>query len=426
MEKKLFGMFLMLVSLLCVFSSCSNNAEEAPADTTPEQLPSGPNYEAMDSRSVEAILAFDEPFMNETLNYWDDYDMKNAAVSPLSAACVVAMIANGADEEGQNVAMKAFGMNGSDLETLNTTISDIVTSIVHKTSISKLDITNSAWAHKASDYTVTFDKQYIEILKKYFNAEVAQADLHTEMSNTFDHPLNKWASDVIGEEYRFFKPYSSCRIVLANILNFEADWKEQFKNEDTTPEKFNNIDGTTVDTEFLVGSQHVTYAECELGEYIEMKYKNENISFKIFVPEKGRFGEADFSVFNPKKVRYEWRHGKTVMHMPKFDLNVKNELRDVLLRLGMGKLLAGNDNPFSSMASVSDPSVDLGNFLKFDQDIFVSVNEKGAKAVVITSASNGLIDDLDTAPDVIVVDRPYLFEIVAYGQTIVAGRIVNF
>lgn len=416
--KKIFAL-AFLVGLL---PSCSSEPESGQDDSA---FPGSIDYSTLDTRSVEAILAFDEPFMEAVTQYWNTERKDNAAVSPFSAASVMCMIANGANAEGRSLALKTFGLEGSDLDVLNSTMSSIMTSMVHNTPKSKLMITNSAWAHDGNNFTVTFEESYAETIKKYFNANIGYTDLQTTVSDLLQHPLNKWASQSLGKDYNFFVPYSECYIVLANILNFEADWKEEFKPEDTTLDIFNNLDGTNSNTDFLVGKQTVNYAECDLGKYIELYYKNSSITFKIFVPETARFSDVNYSVFDWQKMHYKISNGETLLHMPKFDLNIKNELGKVVIAMGLEKLFRDQDS-FSAMAKTTSENKDLGNFLKFDQDINVTVDEKGSKAVVVSSASNWVTSSLDNTPDEIFVDSPFLFEISAYGQTIVAGRITRF
>lgn len=272
---------------------------------------------------------------------------------------------------------------------------------------------------------MTFHDQYAETIKKYYKAEVGQADLHTKISDLLKHPLNQWATKTVGYDFRFFRPYEECSMILANILNFQADWNDEFKSEDTALKTFHNLDGTTRETEFLVGEQNVSYAVCELGRYVRLSYKNAGISFKVFVPEVDKFADVDYSVFNEQKMKYRYMTGHTLLNMPKFDLDVENDLREVVLAMGFDKLFV-DKNSFSSMAKISDPSVKLGNLLDFKQNVKVSVDEKGSKVVVVSSAGGFLTDDLENVPDEVVIDSPYLFQIEAYGQTIVAGRITTF
>lgn len=416
MVTKLTRDFIFTAIFTLAFSACQS---EEPSQKT--EYPAGPDYATMDSRGVEAVQTFDKPFMEAAVEYWDKEGINNNVVSPLSAAYVAALMANGADDEGCRDILKSFGLETVDLTTLNTTMSDIMSAIVHKTSGSEITLANSAWAHNSNDLTIKFTNEFASKLERYYQATLGYADLQTDC-DAMTHSVNQWAKKAIGQDFAFFHPNDAAFVLLANVMTFEADWKKKFEKANTKERSFQNYDLSTSSVEFLDGRQDVEYALLENGEIISLKYDNANIRFNIFLPAKNAEFNSDFRVFDKSARDTKWLSGSTELIMPKLDFKAENQLCDIFIAMGMAKGFIANR--FSRMIITSDP-IDMDNMLDIKQSLKMSVDENGAKMVVASSAQTMYTSDLSEIPSQIIVNRPFLFEIVAYNQVIAAGRIMK-
>lgn len=424
MDLKASKLCICLACMMFLGVSCDSGTDvESGTTQGSNQFPSGPDYSTLDSRSVEGILLFEEPFMEAVSLDWDNKRVDNGAVSPLSAACVMGMLANGMNEKGREDVMKFFRLDGSDLETLNTTMSSIITSIVHKAYGSNLCIYNSVWGHADSEIKLQFEQQFVENMKKYYNADVDKADLRTPTSDLSSHPLNRWAKKQIGEECNFFVPSYEKLVTLANILTFAADWERKFEKTNTSKRDFKNLDGSSSSVDFMSGDQNIIYGISKAGTYIILYYKNVDLRFKVFIPNEGQ-SINDFSVFDLKKHEYAFGSGDTRLIIPKFDIEVDNDFRDVIKNLGLSDAFVDKDG-FPNMIVASSIPAKVTDFMEFKQKVRVSVAEEGTKATVVSFVYNGVYDHLDRIPDEVIVDQPFLFEIEAYRQTIIAGRITK-
>lgn len=417
---RLFKSSLIMAALIALMSCTNDKPQNVGND---DQIPEGPNYSILDSRAVNSILNFEVPAENGAVKYWDDNNIDNAVMSPLSASMALSLVANGYTGESQASILKAFNITDSDLATLNSTMSEISKTLCHKINCSQIAIANSVWCHSFSLMEdrpkIEFDEAFMKNMNEYYDARVDTVDLWSANGAKI---LNKWFSDnTDGEITDFYVPDASKLLVIANATLFKADWAGPFDAASTTAQTFTNIDQSVSKTDFMKGKQEVVYAHhADGGEIVELKYKNENIRFEIYIPSSDKIGNLDFSTaFDITKLS-DICSGTTMISMPKFELSSETDILPIINSMGVD--LKPTD---MRIIRTGDKYNEL-ELLNFSQKVNIKVDEKGSKVAAATKAEFGYTAVLDRVPESITINRPFLFRIVAYKQTIAAGRIIRF
>lgn len=417
MKNYIFSVLMTLFAGI-VFFSCQN---DEPAQSN--EYPNGPDYAAMDSRGVEAILSFDAPFMDAVVEYWDKNEINTGVVSPLSAAYIAALMANTANETTRQEILEMFGLGSSDLTMLNTTMSDIMSSINHKMAGSQISIANSIWAHNDNDVTLHFNQRCAADVEKYYKAYVGYANLY-EGCDSVLYPINKWASDVIGKRSAVFFPLDTASVVIfANVLDFSAQWKKKFDKTQTQEGNFYNFDLSTTPVDFMCGNQYIKYCQIDEGEIISMDYDNQNIQLKIYLPTKNRTFKTDYRIFDNSADR-EYLTGESELVVPKLSFDIFCDIKDIFANMGLESAFSCVEK-FSNEFETPIPLKVINKEIAINQHIEMSIDEDGATMLVESGTFKPITSDVHSVPSQIVINRPFFFEIVAYNQIIAAGRVMG-
>lgn len=211
---------------------------------------------------------------------------------------------------------------------------------------------------------------------------------------------------------------------LINAIYFKADWQYQFDKNKTADQEFYLTDGSyrNVPTMFSEGVK-VAYATDENVEFIDIPYGNGQYSFTILLPgPEADINQIAASLSAPKLAALEadTSHITTKLYLPKFKLEFKVLLNEVLSSMGME--VAFTDNARFGKLFANDVNATISRVL---HQSFLEVNEEGSEAAAATIVEMDLTSV--GPPAALRINRPFLFFIrEKHSQTILfSGKMMD-
>jgi serpin B len=324
----------------------------------------------------------------------DDGERKgNLFFSPYSIASALAMTYGGAS--GQTAAEMAkalrFAGDAAALHASMKKIADRFGAISGDEGV--IDVANRLWL----DGTQKLLPDYIALAGENYDGGVESADFRkgTEDARA---TINAWVErktrDKIRELLRKGDVTGDTRLVLTNAIYFNAAWREPFDAELTKEEPFRTGRNESKNVPMMQQTGMFSYGETPELQMIKVPYGffPPRISLLVLLPRVNKSFtqlenlEKDLTLESLDRWTSDMRFRRAALWLPKFRVEGRFELKEVLKKLGM-KLAFGRDADFSGM--VADPHNEEGDFC-IDAVIhqsFIDLDEKGTEAAAATAVS---------------------------------------
>jgi serpin B len=359
--------------------SCSESSQE------PTFKKTATSAKVISSNTQFAFSFFKEVSLEKKDNYM---------ISPASLSLAMGMLFNGTEGVTKEILSEGLGYANFSTENLSSINKNIIDNLVSD----NLKIANSNWIR--NDFKVK--QNFIDLNKKYYYAEVNNEDFSNP--NTVDK-INSWVrNNTNGKIKTIVDDISDATVLyLINAIHFNADWKYEFEEKNTSQEFFypENSDKTLVDMMHLE-TDKLLHQNTELFSSVILPYKNDKYSMTILLPNDGKTTNDIIENINTNAWE-NWQNNYVAtdvyLSLPKFKFEYKNELKDELINLGFGNLF-GTPN----LNGISDASLTVSEVL---QKTFIDVNEKGTEAAAVTSIEI----KLTSLPQVAEINcnKPFLF-----------------
>lgn len=411
---------VMVVSIILI--GCTDDVENTDDKSGRNPIELTPETRAMS----DSLSGFYVNFTTDMAKYVDKSQKEkidNLVVSPLSAAMLFAMTANGMERECSQAYLDYLGINN--LVKLNELCGTLIDKLPKVDNSATLKLANSIWVNKAMG--VSLNNDFHSTMSEYYKAETRNEDFDKSNSKTIKR-INDWCANktnnLITQLTDNLNPESYA--ILLNALYFKAIWEEDFFNEAST--KKDIFHGSNSDSEVqMMVTSHYYYgyvAEDEEFEYVMMPFNNYSFIIHFIVPKNNVGIEESAKLLTPD--RYQLLLDKSTPHqvkayIPKFSIKGQYNLNEMLDNF-VSSNLTGNLN-----MSMFDKDVN-GNILYSHATSF-SIDETGAKAAVITSGDfvNSCLSIDEDNSVVFKADSPFYFFITekSTGACILSGRIAN-
>jgi len=408
---------LFLAALLCVaFISCSQNADR--------EDESGINGGKKDSaREVSFIEQTNVPMTDKELEKmfasYTDYSARlfslcvksdggeNVFVSPLSAYFALSMAANGAQGE----TLSQFGtLLGSDQILHLNEFNEIFMKLLTETKGNTLfSVANSMWVHDTGNKNFVKDL-FLSNLLSYYNAEVnlrdfAKKSVPGEINDWVSGKTNGLIKDLISEI-----PDDTFSILI-NTIYMKAQWQHTFSHEATTEMNFTTNTGSVVKTDFLCSDNYHGYTARSKGiDGVKLMYNDDRLAFLAVRATDGRSAPELAASLDGETIKMLASAEKTTyinVQMPKFELEYKIPLNNILREMGLTDAFDPDKCDFSGMADRDDLYIS-----EVLQKTKIIVDEKGTEAAAATSIMVGTTSMPIDSPLSYVFDTPYVYIII--------------
>ena len=362
-----------------------------------------------------------------------DHQKDNLCFSPLSAEMALSMAQNGAAGNTlaeMQTAMHTDGFSCEEVNIYNQQLSGILTKRPsfeynpkeyateeearkqYEWKYPLCELANSAWA--APDITML--ESFQKTLRTYYDAGIGNVDFCTQEG--IDE-VNNWVNEKTHNLIPriFDEPQSDdLAIVLANTLYFKGNWTKPFAPDSTQARPFNQADGTVVEAEMMRTIGKFAIGETHSFRTAKMPYGQDGkFTMTLFVPIDG--------VELPTLTYDEWKEGTSPeeytpidLQLPRFYVEGRYDLKDVLIEMGMVDAFDGSLADFSNM---SDQALRVSKVYQCSK---IVVDEMGTEATAVSVVEMGKV----TTPKpegTFLVDRPFYFTIEGKDALLFVGRV---
>ncbi|MCX2741428.1 serpin family protein [Pontibacter anaerobius] len=374
-----------------LFSACQPEDVE---DNTPNVRP----LSVQEQKTIESSNDFAFRSFAKLSEEEDD----NVFISPLSISMALTMTYNGADGTTKEAMRQTLGFDLASDEDINKSYKELAALLKGIDKKVVFTSANSLWHNK--DYTLR--TPFVELNKTYFDATVQGLNFSSPAAKD---QMNNWVKEKTSGKITSIIEETSANDVLflLNAIYFKGTWTYKFDKSLTKPGAFFLEDGSTVTHDFmwLKKGKYLSYEDAS-KRIIDLPYGNEQFSMTLVIPtgqHKVQDVVQELSAVNLKTWLASADTSGHELLMPKFKLEYKEKLNDMLTQLGMGVAFTGNAD-FSRMVE-GNPGLAISKVM---HKTFVEVNEEGTEAAAVTSVG---IEVTSANPSPYRIDRPFIFMI---------------
>ena len=382
---------IKLISILLIIGLCPSCTNDEPTNVT---------LSLKSAEIVESNNEFGYGIFNQILS--EEADDLNIMISPLSISQALSMALNGAKDQTFAEMQSLLGFEGFSLDETNKSNQEIVSSLLNHDPLVKLNIANSIWYR--NDFNVK--QSYIENNTRYYLAETNKYD-PTKPGDAKD-AMNKWVDkNTKGKIEKIIDSVSPEDVMfLINAVYFKADWKTQFKKNNTTQKSFTLDNGTSKEVETIIGEVQLSYYNDEKFSVIKLPYGSGKFNLLIYLPEEG-YTTNDIAPLlettNFKLLR-ESPLSKRDIWLPKFEFRYQKPLNNALMQMGMQEAF---DKYNANFSNISDLEIYISKVM---HKTYIKTDEEGSEAAAVTSVTFGTTSIGPS--EVIKINRSFLFAIV--------------
>jgi serpin B len=387
----------LVVALVCFTSVQCSNKPVDPSDNPPREL----------TAAEKSMVESDNKFGLKLFKKIVKQDTGNVFISPLSVSMALGMTYNGAEgttEEAMRNTLELSGLTELEINESYSSLIDLLTQLDPRVIF---EIANSIWCREG----LPVKEEFVNINRTYFDAEIAALDFNKpDASKT----INGWVDEKTHGKITEIVPGQidpATVMFLINAIYFKGIWTYEFDEEDTQEDWFTLTDGSKVPCQMMTQESEFSYFENNLFQAVDLPYGNEKFSMTIFLPKPDVDIDSLISLFNQDNWEAwldSFAKNSGTLYFPKFTLEYKIKLNDVLKALGMEIAFDPERADFSGIAEVN-PLANL-YISKVLHKTYIKVNEEGTEAAAVTSVEIG-ITALPPPGFVMRIDRPFVFAI---------------
>lgn len=408
-----FVRFIVVIAVMVTMASCSVSSGN---------LSSNINFKKGTSSEVQSVTGLTEAVNISGLNILKqrvkNNNNGNIIVSPVSIFSAFSLLSNGADGDTKKEIEKAFYMENFEQQKLNEDINEMMY-IMNSNRVGKntgrINIYNSIWVNNSFNIKDSF----LKTSKSYYNGDVFKRDFSKK---SIVGEMNAWAdkkSDGLIKK-PFEKFGEQDRIVLINLLNFKGKWIDRFDKEKTKEDNFYLKDNRTVKVDMMNKECLMSYYEDDEVKLGILNYYNGRM---ILLLPNGNIDEYinNLSIEKIKSYTENKSNSMVKLKLPKFNLEYKEDISDVLKQIGIKHAFEPAKASFKMLHDDIEP-LWIGSVL---HDCVIRTDEEGTSGAALTSVNlEGASPPKGTFE--LYVNKPFLFIIQDIsGTNLFMGKVDN-
>ncbi|XP_036591036.1 LOW QUALITY PROTEIN: protein Z-dependent protease inhibitor [Trichosurus vulpecula] len=344
----------------------------------------------------------------------------NIVFSPFCLSFAMATLLLAA--RGQTRSQIIEGLNWQDLSSTETTLlpsffKELKDNISQNEELALLK-GSFAFIHKDFDVKETF----FNLSKRYFDMEYVPVNFRnaTEAKSVMNHYVNK---ETKGKIPKLFEQIDSeAKLILVDYIFFSGKWLSAFDPLLTEVETFHLDKYRTTKVPMMYRSDKFasTFDRNLHCQVLKLPYRGNASMLVVLVDKMG--DHLAIEDYLTVELVDEWirnmKTRKTDVFFPKFKLDQKYEVQELLKQMGMRAIFS----PWADLSELSGPARNL-KVSKILQRTVIDVNERGTEAAAGTASEIVAY----SMPTIIRIDRPFHFMI--YEETskslLFLGRVAD-
>lgn len=345
------------------------------------------------------------------------YDGDNLICSPLSLQYALAMTANGASGETLQEMIDFLGYGEEGIDVLN----DYSKTLLEQLPAVDLDVTLKVTDALLVNNLFPLLPSFKETVETHYYAAVDNMDFNdpeyvaARINEWSGRNTNGFIDKVLTKEE--ISPDAAA--YLMNALYFKAKWAgtrhdPMFNSEHTGTEDFHTADGKTVKVEMMNNMRYHQYAEMNGYKVLVLPYAGGRFNMYVLLPDDG-----DLGGMIEKLQDTSWKDilgslkqdAEVYVKLPKFEVENKFELSEVLRSLGVEKAFVEGEAEFDRMFEPKPGCYYWIN--KVIQKSRIAVSEWGTEAGSVTVVEMNVESAAPVDPKRVYfyADRPFAFVI---------------
>ena len=342
------------------------------------------------------------------LNYGQDKE--NVVLSPFSILTLLCMAADSTDTETRDQIINVICKNQNYED-----VKGIIKGLAEEfTEGDALAVANALCVNETIRESIK--PGFKEKLSEDYNAEMFASKNIVEDVNDWVKEKTKGMIDKIAD-----KSMEKMLACLMNVICFESEWEEPYEEDNIQEMEFNNVDGTTTETDSLFSNEY-SYIKSDGFEGFTKPYKNGKYSFMALLPgEEGSEAINQILANISLSEAFDSRVNKEVMvDMPEFKFDFSEDLTRFLENQGMTRVFT----PGADFSPMTNEWIQADGII---HKAHIELDRKGTKAAAVTMMVDvlGIPEGLFETPH-IYLDRPFIYTVIhnKTGLPVFAG-IVN-
>ena len=329
----------------------------------------------------------------------------NVVVSPYSVSTALSMAYNGAGSKTKTEMQDVLDYSGLSDEAVNQQNSSLYKSLMHVNPSSELTVANAMFANKNFEFV----KAFMDSNQKYYGAKLETLDF-ADLSTV--NKINNWVKDNTKSKIPSIldKVAPDAILYLVNAVYFKGVWLDEFKKDETQPADFKLSNGRKKTVEMMNRSAKMSYFAGNNFQAVMLPYKDKRLQMCIFLPDKKSNITAFINSLTPEswsEWREQFRKEEGHLGLPRFKVEYKTELSDLLKAAGMPCAFEDNCADFKKMI---EQNAMISRVL---HKTYLEVNEKGTEAAAATAIEMSVTSaPMNPKPPFdMICDRPFVVAI---------------
>ena len=349
---------------------------------------------------------------------------KNIFFSPFSVSSALAMVYAGAKGNTKTEMANVLKFTGINKNDVHVGFRKLFKEFNDPTNNYTLSVANAFFGQKRYPFLQT----YLNSVTQYYSALLKNLDFerNSDASRKF---INDWVASNTNQKIKNLLSPSAISpatvAVLVNAIYFKGLWKSQFEVKKTISSTFHLTTTKSMTTKMMnLAEKRFTYADvsslnCKI---IELPYVGDEVSMYVLLPNSINGLAALESQLTSAKLNNAisgMYSSKVDVAIPKFNMTLKVQLKDILIAMGMKDLFGAAD------LSGIDGTHNLFVY-KVVHKAYIDVNEEGTEAAAATAVVVNKFTSVETTKT-FKADHPFLFFIreKVTGSILFSGRVMT-
>ena len=319
---------------------------------------------------------------------------QNVFISPLSIFMALAMTESGAGGATRDAMRQALAVPPGLSDDQLRASSSALLKVFQTERGAELSIANGLWSDSSMPMSAEFAKQ----CRESYQADATTLDFGQPSAAA---EIEKWVKEKThGKVSGLISPdqLRSMRALLTNAVYFHGKWAHQFPKNETAPQSFHLANGGKKKVQMMhQDSLSGAYRQGNGFEAAALDYRSSHMRLYAILPSPGSSPEQALAKISMRQLQASAGHIELDLRMPRFTLDYKEELRDVLSGMGMDAAFQSG----ADFAPMGSPGFFIGGVIHKTR---LEVDEEGTVAAASTA-----VKMLASAPRVktLVFDRPF-------------------
>ena len=317
---------------------------------------------------------------------------ENLIISPLSIFQALSLAANGAN--GKTLSEMLDLLQSDSLDELNELNYQFI-SIFNE--YSTIDIANAVMTRfiPSEDFT--------KIAKKYL-APIDPLESVEQVNNWCSNKTHGKIDHIIDE----LDPY--VLMMILNAVYFKGEWTIKFSKYSTKKLPSYNLGTEEIQIDTMRNIAYYNYYEDKKVQAIELRFIKDFMTAIIILPAEGTDINKYINTLSISNNEYNQiikglKSSKVDIQLPKFELEFKQQLNEILKDLGMSDAFNPDDADFTAIRKEDDLYIS-----RVIHKTYLKIFEDGCEAAAITAIEGGGADmPLEEIIYDMKVNRPFIF-----------------